>query len=247
LFYPGQDAIPNTLIQDDEAVKTAINRMTPQLRSLLSTKLIRLTENQGSSRLGVQAALEWVTPQATQVVMQQSTLRATWKPPVSPERLSQSLSQTPEMSLPVGSQIQYRLTNYSDRSLYFMSFGLDAAGNSIALYPEETVLLPDTTVILPQAKLPDWKLQTVGLAETHLIFSAAPLTQTCQVLGTTLRSKTDVRPVVLLSNPLDVVQALLQDLHEASQPLLPKAEIPADQYALDVNAWATFSFIYQVI
>jgi Caspase domain len=246
LFYLGRDAILNTLIPEDEAVKTAVNRMTPQLKTLLAIKLLRLTENQGSSRLGVEAVLELVTPQAVRPVMQQQTLRASWTP-VTSRQSSPEPNQSGEMTLPVGSQVQYRLANYSDRPLYFIGLGLDPAGNPIAFYPREMTLLPGTTLTMPQTGSSDWKLQTAGLAETHLIFSAAPLTQTYQTLGTALRSKTDARPVVLLSNPLQVVQALLQDLHEASIPQLPKAEIPTDSYAIDVNAWATFSFIYQVV
>ncbi|HEY9643219.1 MAG TPA: caspase family protein [Coleofasciculaceae cyanobacterium] len=258
LFYPGRDAIPSTLIQEDEAVKTAVNRMTPQLQTLLATKLLRLTENQGSSRLGVRAALELVTPQAVRLLMQQETPRATWKPPALRSPSSPERRISPDaLTLPVGSQIQYRLTNYSDRPLYFVVLGLDAAGNPIAFYPlrrtgtaygsEETTLLPDIPLTIPPTEAADWKLQTGGLAETHLICSATPLTQTYQTLETALRSKTDARRMALLSNPLEVVQALLQDLHEASIPGLPEADIPADSYAIDVNAWATFSFIYQVI
>jgi hypothetical protein len=53
---------------------------------------------------------------------------------------------------------------------------------------------------------------------------------------------------------LEVVQAVLQDLHKASamQMATTSSYAPdsisavSDTYALDVNAWATLSFIYQV-
>lgn len=258
LFYPGRDAIPSTLVKDDEAVKTAVNRMTPQLRTLLATKLLRLTANQGSSRLGVKAALELVSPQTVRLLMQQETRRAAWTPPTqaSTQASTQSFSerQLPEtagITVTVGSRIQYQLTNYSDRPLYFIVLGLDAAGNAIALSPgkgttslEKTAIPPGENFTIPPTGI-DWKLQTSGLVETHLVFSTARLTQAYQALGTVLR--TDVRSIGLLPNLLEVVQGLLQDLHEASAPLLPRAEIPVDSYAMDVNAWATLSFMYQVV
>jgi hypothetical protein len=163
--------------------------------------------------------------------------------------------------LPIGSQIQYRLHNYSDRPLYFVLLGLDTSGSAIALYPapkddrnpqtallDESLLSPGETRIVPRAAAADWIIQApTGLSETHLIFSREPLTQSYQALAAAMRSKTDGRRVTLVVNPLEVVQAVLQDLHQASATMLPKVDIPTDSYALDVNAWATLSFIHQVV
>ncbi|MBW4661350.1 MAG: caspase family protein [Drouetiella hepatica Uher 2000/2452] len=261
LFYPSRDAILSTLIQDDEAVKTAVNRVTPELKTLLATKWLRLTENQGSSRLGVRVTLERVglepisssqikpQPLKPQALMHRETVRSIWTAPESDPALGDA-----KLTLSVGSQIQYRLANYGDRPVYFVLLGLNAAGNAIAFYPgeadmlEQTILAPGESVTVPPSE-PGWKMQTAGLAEIHVVFCSAPLTQTYQTLATT-RPKTDTQRVVLLTNPLEVVQALLQDLHQASAPLvlaLPKVEVPADTYALDVNTWATLSFVHQVV
>jgi hypothetical protein len=258
LFYLGRDVIPNTLIQDDEAIKTAVNRMTPQLRTLLATKLLRLTANRGSSRLGVRATLEMVAPQE-RIILQQETVRAPWKPPES--KLAALFAKDGDVTLPIGSRIQYRLTNYGDRPIYFILLGLDTSGNAIALYPtpanaslkpapEESMIPPKETLIIPNkaTSASDWIIQgPVGLAETHLIFSREPLLQSYAVLEAAMQSQGDARRVSLLMNPLEVVQTVLQDLHQASAAILPKVDIPTDAYALDVNAWATLSFMYQVI
>ena len=254
LFYLGRDAISSTLIATDEAVKTAINRLTPQLRTLLATKLLRLTENAGSSRLGVRATLTTVSPQE-RIVLQQETAR--WQksakggaPPES--RVAGLLMGDDGMTIANGSRVQYRLFNYSDRPVYFMLLGLDTGGNAIAFYPgdssAETRIQPGDTLLLPQTTATsDWVMQAAGLAETHVIFSRSPLTQAYQILGASEHSKADARRIALLQNPLDVAQAILQDLHQASIDAIPKIDVPADTYAIDVNAWATLSFIYQVV
>ena len=301
LFHPGRDAIPNTLTQDDEAIKTAVNRVTPELKTLLATKLLRLTENRGSSRLGVRVVVtrgdlevglsrsqtSKTQPLKPQVLMYQETVRSLWTAPESDLAGSDA-----ELTLSVGSQIQYWLTNYGDRPVYFVLLGLDAAGNAIAFYPgeagmleqvipqtipeqpileqpileqnipqtvveqtvpqtipEQTILAPGQTVTVPLSEA-GWKMQTAGLVETHVVFSNAPLMQTYQTLAAE-RPKTDLQRVIQLTNPLEVVQALLQDLHQVSAPLvtalLPKIEVPADMYAIDVNAWATLRFVHQIV
>lgn len=257
LFYPGRNAIPNTLIQNVEAVKTAVHRITPQLKTLLALKLLRLTQNQGSSRLGVRALLETVAPQE-RLILQQETVRAQRKLPVS--KVATLLMAEGSATLPIGSQVQYRLYNYSDQPIYFVLIGLDTKGNALIFCPagasspgglsaaQPTPIPSGETVIVPQPNAADWLVQPpLGLIETHVICSRAPLMQTYQILEAEMRSKTSAGQVAMLSNPLDVVQAVLQDLHQASSPILPAVEIPADQYALDVNAWATLSFVYQAV
>jgi Caspase domain len=254
LFYPGRDAISSTLISTDEAVKTAINRLTPQLRTLLATKLLRLTENASSSRLGVRATLTTVAPQE-RIVLQQETGR--WRnsaqgttPPAS--RVAGLLMDDDGMTIANGSRVQCRLLNYSDRPVYFMLLGLDMGGNAIAFYPgddpAETTIPPGDTILLPQTTASsDWIMQATGLAETHVIFSRSPLTQAYQLIEASEHSQADAHRIALLRNPLDVAQAILQDLHQASLDLIPKIDAPAEAYAIDVNAWATLSFIYQVV
>jgi len=49
------------------------------------------------------------------------------------------------------------------------------------------------------------------------------------------------------ANPLEVAQALLQDLHQASAVPTQSFNIATDLFALDVSSWATLSFLYQVV
>lgn len=263
LFYPGRAIIPSTVAEEEEAVKTAVNRVAPQLHTLLATKLLRLTNNSGSSRLGVRATLEMVAPQE-RIIMQQETARSPWTPPES--RLASLFVGAGEIpTLPINSRIQYRLQNYSDRPVYFILLGLDSNGSAIALYPtpatvaanvddpkpvpSDSIILPGDILTVPQISAPsEWVINgPIGCAETYLIFSRTPLTQTFAALEGAMRSINNARRVSILSKPLEVAQALLRDLHQASlKQGSPKADVPADTYALDVNTWATLSFIYRV-
>lgn len=260
LFYLGRTAVPNTIAEGDEAVKTAINRLTPKLHTLLSAKLLRLTENAGSSRLGVKASLEMVAPQE-QVLARQETARAAGLFD-RPSALADSTGEIP--TVPIGSHIRYRLQNYSDHPIYFLLMGLDTDGNAIAFYPTpsesssatgfkqvltNSVISPASTLLVPQAAVaPEWIVQgSPGLAETYLIFSRSPLTRTFTVLESAIRSTTsNARRISVLSHPLDVTQAILADLHQASLATVPKGELSIDTYNLDVNAWANLAFLYRV-
>lgn len=242
LFSPGRTAIPNTLIPTPEAVKSAINRMTPQLKTLLALKLLRLTQNPGSSQLGVRVLLETTTP--ARLIASQTTIR---RPLPPTPRLTFPPIDSPTATLPVGSQIRYRLQNYSDQPLYFLLIGIDTRGNPLLFAPPATSPNPDATrpALAPQEILTlpldreGWSVQRpIGLAETHLIFSCQPFHQTEQILKGHTSQITD---------SLETIQAILQDLHQASTPLIANLEIPPDSYALDVRAWATLSFVYQVV
>ncbi|MDX2212533.1 MAG: caspase family protein [Oculatellaceae cyanobacterium bins.114] len=255
LFNLGRVAVPNTLIQGDEAVKTAVNRLTPQLRSLLAMKLLRLINNPGSSRLGVRATLEIIAPQE-RVIAHQESSRAPWQPPQN--KLAQLATDGSISTTTIGSHVRYRLQNYSDRPVYFTLLGADTRSGAIALYPisssdpdqpnPQNVIAPGATVLLPPpVPAPAWIINgPAGLTEIHIVFSRAPLTQCIATLDTAVGSNNTVYRVGALSNALEVVHALLQDLHQASVAIAPTSDIPSDAYLLSVDAWASLSFAYQV-
>lgn len=262
LFWIGRAAIPNTLADGEEAVKTAINRLTPQLQTLLAIKLLRLTANAGSSRVGVRATLEMVSPQE-RIIMQQQVSRSP-NPPVESQVAPLLAGEGEVPMIPVDSRIQYRLENFSDRPLYFILLGLDSSGSAIALYPAPTtsseeskakpvpsdsIIHAGETLVIPQASVSsEWVVhEPKGFAETHLIFSPSPLTQTYNALSESMRSIGSARRVSMLSQPLNVARAVLQDIHQASVPLVNPDDVPSETYALHTNAWATLSFVYQVV
>ena len=277
LFYLAREPIRNTGGDVGEAVKSAVNRLTPKLKTLLAAKLLRLTANEGSSRLGIMASLEIITPEP-KVIMQRETLRASLSSQVladkkTNDKLTSPMGEASIPTLPIGSRIQYRLENYSSSPIYYMLLGFDTNSNAIAFYKiqsspqaEESenklplisaAIAPGETLTLPKSlEASSWIVSgPVGLAEIQLICSREPFTKAIAALEAARRPKGDEEQLGDLFNPLEVAQAVLQDLHKASTKLMAKTSSYAldsistvsDTYALDVNAWATLSFIYQVV
>ncbi|MEH2466354.1 caspase family protein [Nostoc sp.] len=257
LFSLSGELIPNTTGEEGEAVKLIVQKLAPKLSSLLAAKLWRLTENQGSSRLALKATLEIISEISPRVVMQRQTAR-TFKTETS---IKKSL---PTPVVPVGSRMQYRVENQSDRSVYLILLGLNNNHTAIAFYywdPQEpntadtkpllkqVVIAPRETITLPQTNAAsEWVISgSASEWEQQLIFSTAPFSATLAALNTTKYSTAEEQPIGSLLNPLDVAQALLQDLHNASTLKTEMNGTAADSYILDVNNWASFSFSFQVV
>lgn len=254
LFTLGSELIPNTAGEVGEAVKLAMQRLAPKFQPLLAAKLWRLTENQGSSRLPVKVTLELISGISPRVVMQRATL---------PNQSSEKSLSTP--IVPIGSRMQYRVQNQSDRPLYLILLGLKNNQTGVAFYPWETptdtnisdtqpllkqiVIAPNETLTLPEnTARSEWVVTGPAFeCEHQLIFSTAPLSETLAALNTAKYPTADQRPISPLLNSLEVAQALLQDLHNASAVKTEVNSTSADSYILDVNNWASLSFNFQVV
>jgi hypothetical protein len=229
LFSQGRDAIPNTTGESGEAVKLAVKRLAPQLQTRLGAKLLSLTTNSNSSQLSVRAAL---VSADTNVAVQQTDR-------VSDRVLSVAPSDGKIPSFPVGTPIQLRIENFDTESIHFLILGLDTNGSGVMLNPRQdeqirSSIAPNETLISPS----DWIVRKTGLSEIYVICSRAPLQQAQTLAGTGKIERS-------LPNFLDVAQAVLQDLHQASgtSPWINAPEL----FALNVNAWTTFCFSYQVV
>ncbi len=255
LFSLGQIPIPDTEGDGGEAVKVAVQRLTPPLKALLAAKLLRLTVNEGSSLLKVRAVLATLAPQA-RAVAQREPVRAdrTYRlEPLSAE--TEKSANIDLLSLKNGSRIQYRLYNESDRPVYAAVFAIDSAGRLLAVNSDglnanggmSRAIAPGENLSVPAAGAVGLAVSgSIGLAETQIIFSVAPFDRTLAAIAAEMQPTRDTLPVVLL-NPLTVARAVLEDLQAASIPGVQKVGISTDDLALDVNVWATLSFVYRVV
>ena len=261
LFSLGSELIPNATGEAGEAVKVAVQRLAPKLQTLLAAKLWRLTENEGSSGLGVRASLEIIDSLPSQILMQRETVRVK-------QGESKILEYSPTEEIPtvhIGSRIQYRVENMSGRPVYLMLLGLNSSRTALALYPwqkttepdssetklllKDVIVAPGETRTVPQTTSGfEWVVQApASLSETQLIVSTAPFTQTLTTMIAAKHPTAEQHRIQPMINPLEVVQAVLQDLHNASAVKAEVSSTATDSYILDVNNWASLSFVYQVI
>ncbi|AFY77324.1 Caspase domain-containing protein [Pleurocapsa sp. PCC 7327] len=266
LLSAGGVALANAKGSGSEAVKSAIARLEPQFKQLLAAKWWRLTANEGSSNLAVSATLE-IAGKPPQSLIRRDTRRQAFGADNS--SLPANTTATGETAvlprLPIGTQIQYRLENLSDRPIYFLLLGIDSGGRAIALHAprlaresapaeassqlKERCLLPGEQLVVPNPTASvNWLASApAGLAEMHVVCAHAPFAKTVEALSSKEYLKGDREQIFKVPNPLEVALALLQDLHDASAV---KSEIIGsltDVYALDTKAWATLSFVYQVV
>ncbi|WP_293149913.1 MULTISPECIES: caspase family protein [unclassified Microcoleus] len=255
LFSVSQMPIPDTQGDGGEAVKVAVQRLIPQLKALQAAKLLRLTVNETSSRLKVRGVLATLAPQA-RVMVQRESVRASDDyrfEPLSAE--SEKSSNLGILSVPTGSRVQYRLYNESDRPVYAAVFSSDTAGRLLAMnyQPESNAgamsmaIAPGDNLSVPVAGALGLAVSgALGLAETLIIVSEKSFDRTLAAIAAEMQQTRDTLPVMLL-NPLNVARAVLEDLHAASIPGVQKLGISTDDLALDVNVWATLSFVYRVV
>ncbi|BAU15539.1 caspase domain protein [Leptolyngbya sp. NIES-3755] len=232
LFSQGRDAIPRTAGESGEAVKLAVRRLTPRLQTLLGAKLLNLTSNSTTSELAVRASLEIADSNA---IVQQTEK-------ISLDSIKVIPSDGKLVSFPIGTPIRLRVENRDPDPIHFVILGFDNRGsgvvfNSMQGDQPQTSIAANETVMIPRS-LTDWLVQApTGLSEIYLVCSRTPFQHTQALLGT---SAGFVRS---LPNFLDVAQAVLQDLHQASNPSINAPDL----FALDMASWATFRFLYQVV
>ncbi len=262
LFSPGGVPIANAIGAVNESVKSAVSRLSPKFNNLLAAKWLGLTTNDFSSGLPIEATLELVSS-SNGVTFKRATLSA---PNSTVESASKSAlavaSSNPIPVLSRGSEISFSLNNYGDRLLYAILLGVDSDSNIFALYTSEKPTTEDATVQLtniaipPEAKVvvpesaTSWKWMvsdSIGITQVYAIFATQPFEQTLTALAAQQNLKLDREQVLNVPRPVEVAQALLQDLHAASFVTKDIIEANANVYALNTNNWATLNFTYEVV
>ncbi|MEM9923217.1 MAG: caspase family protein [Cyanobacteria bacterium P01_D01_bin.50] len=264
LFTLGGELIPDTLGEEGEALKVAVYRLAPKIKTLLAAKLWKLTQNEYSSGLSVKATLEIVNNKTTpRTLIQSQTRRALGMKVSSKKTNSVFYDDIPTVS--TGTKLRYRVENSGDRPLYIMLLGLNSSQNPIALYswqkdddsednpskPElqQAIVSPGESVVIPSTTSGfEWVISGPDFwCETQMIISTAPFTQTLKALQEGKHSTGDTPRISPLLNPLAVAEALLQDLKGATIKQDQTQNLPADSWVWNVNHWASFNFVFQVV
>jgi Caspase domain len=250
LLSPVRELIPGSLTDTEEAVKTAIGRLSPQLDKLRSAKLLRSIANENSSRLGIQASLV-VMESVEPVFLEKQTARGTG----NREKLNSSpIGSSRGLTLPPLSRIRYQVKNLGDRPIYFLIFSFEPDGRTSMYYPfapdvevHHHALSPGEMAIVPAPSGSEgWQIgEMAGLVATEIVGSTRPFTATLSALEVARVPKSN--NLETIAGPLDIVSAIVEDLHFASLPATQNLGLSKEVFALDANNWATLSFTYEVV
>ncbi|MEM7756768.1 MAG: caspase family protein [Cyanobacteria bacterium P01_A01_bin.40] len=264
LYTAGGNLIGQTISLEEEAVKIAIDRLQPQFNHLLAAKWLKLTLNDFSSQLKVRATLT-AGKQKQTVSWQRKTFLANNQPESFKKTTSSPVNLSPESNnhLPViikGSEFKLALANSGERQLYAVILGTDCDSNMYALYTPaqstgaegdppltdigiasgEEVMIP-TTESSWQWKVPEF----IGINALYVVMATQPFQETLKACASQQNFKLNQQQVLNVTNPVALITALMQDLHNASAVL--NGLLPSDDvYALNVDSWATLNFVYEV-
>lgn len=247
LFSPQHSLLPGSWLRREEAIKSAIGRLTPYFENLLALKLVQLTENARVSWLAAALSLETLAPGGQALTAQQSHRG-------DPQGLTPSPALDQEVGMiPANRSLVYRLVNRSPYPLSLAVINFNSQGQCSALVGWSPPLDPpgaDEPETRPVALLSQqtWNLPVSGNGWalpggdghliTYLILSRRPFLNCLAAIAlNSALSPRRGRPH-LVSQPLKLAQALLQDLHSGG-PAAPNYELSHDQ-------WVTFRVSYQV-
>ncbi len=250
----------------EEAVKIAIDRLQPQFNNLLAAKWLELTNNEFSSRLKANVTL-MVGDKKHSASWQRATFLAR-KQQISPTKKSifstGNVNADPSNNFPLivkGTEIKLVLGNMDDRQLYAVILATDSDSNIYALYTptkssseeaeahlENIAIAAGDELIIPSTEnYWKWKVpESPGINSLYVVMALQPFEETLKAFATQQNFKLDQQQVLNVINPMVVMNALMQDLHNASSvasELLPNE----DAYALNIDSWVTLNFVYEVI
>jgi hypothetical protein len=251
LFTVGHTPILGSFGSVGESVGVAIKRLQPFLESLLAAKLIRTTENQAATRLDVRVTLKAIigVDERSVIVASKSATRAS----LIPTNTDSNTVRTKPIN--IGDRLECQIENFSEYPLYTRIFCLDPRSKILTLnfisppYASDGIILPSETLTIPYPKAPmRWAVSAPqGMVDVYILISRSPLFQVAKILETSQRQASSLNGLISIPNPLQVTQALLEDLDHAGKPsAFGNAANISDTWMLDMQQWATFNFNYQV-
>jgi len=130
LCPPGRDLLPGTLSPNDEAVKTAVQRLEGAFRNLKALKLLRSLINTDSTRLPLK--LEFKDLNRDRPLARYGADRA---PEIQPWQSWRNRFSNLHLSLPNGHTLRYQPQNLGDRPLYGLMILVQSDGSFALGYP----------------------------------------------------------------------------------------------------------------
>lgn len=250
LFSSAGILFPNTAPKvANEAVSSAVKRLNPAFKIALAEKLLNLTLNQFSSSLSLNINLKINHNNQTYIHSQQTTQSQIQKS-LNPAPQSPKNEDNLLVSIPFGSQFTITINNENEHNLYYVLFGINSSRQAIIYFPSNIQMIKGkSTISFPDnAGIFKWLFNgEKALGELILVCSKSPFNETLNQLNKISEITPDNEQIILLENPVIIAKAILEDLHLGSNITSNLVNNLSDVYALDLNHWATFNFVYEII
>ncbi|MBD2539851.1 caspase family protein [Coleofasciculus sp. FACHB-SPT36] len=251
LFSPAMEPIPDSFGTAGETVADAINRLQAKLKSLLAARIVKLTLNTNSSRLKVNASMNRAGQ--NEILASAFTVRGSDRSLGQKTSSNNSSGNLPSdaRKLPIGTSVQFQITNNEPRDLYFSVLVIDPTGEISAIFPNQWTATDDVTQVKAGQTLQipgtddQFNLVTQepkGVAEVLIVASSTPLRKALQALRNL--APRDTRGPVALSEPTQVVGDLLDDLAEGTRGT---GNSPQGVSNVDTTQMAAMSITFEVI
>jgi hypothetical protein len=252
LFYPGLDVVPGSFGAVGESVTGAVDRLQAKLKSLLAARIVKLTLNTNSSRLQVAVAMNLAKD--SQVIASTFAVRGSGNSMTSKKQPSNA--NAPQ-KLPLGTSIQFRLTNNEPGDLYFSVLVIDSTGEMAVIFPNQWTAASDITKVaagatlrIPEPGKDGFNLITQepkGVTEVLIIASSTPLGNALKALQGLASRGGQSRGPVTLNDPTEVVSNLLADL-DVNTRGSQGSTTPSDAIrAVDTAQLAALSITFEVV
>lgn len=234
---------------DNEAISAGIKHLIPTLKVTLAQKLIELISNQYSSLLSANINVEISNNNEVLNIQQETNLSNNKSIKNTLQKLSNN-DQNLLKKVSIDSQLIITINNKNNQDLYYLLIAINSSDNIMIYFsPDNKIITSLNSITIPQNKKSlKWIINPdKGISKLMLICSKSPFTQTLNQLYKNSNLKPDIEQVIVLENPVMMAKAILEDLHLGSNISNDIVSNSNDVYALDLNQWATFEIIYEII
>lgn len=251
LLSPGGDRLPNSFGAAAESLEQAVTRLRPKLRAALAAQVFKLTLNTNSSLLDLVVSLR---PEGRKSALTAAVFptRGVGKgKPLGPA----AAAPADGSRLPVGTAVQFEISNREVRPLYISLLVIDPAGEMTVVFPnnwtassEATRVNAGQTIRIPDPGSDSFQLVTQepkGMVEVLIVASLSPIREALRALQSLASHSAQTRGPVAAPDPLGLMEDFLSDL---STPGGSRTRgLAAVGRTVDPSRIATLSLSFEVI
>jgi hypothetical protein len=228
LFTPALELIPGSFGASGESIEAAVARLTPKFKSLLAAHIAKMVLNPGSSRLNVVASMKRAEGETVATTFPVRGAQNSSNSSTQNLNLNRERSRPDNLKLPLGTPLQFVVTNKEDRDLHVSVLVIDPEGEMTVIFPNSwtaeenaTLVKAGETLEIPKAGKDKFRFKVakpVGMVEVLVIASGTPLKQALKALQEVarVRGQKPGLPMMLGEEPTKLIDGLLEDFNRGA-------------------------------